>query len=573
MLIGSDFSAAESASNLLLHFTDAGAYTPMRPGGRMEWFGWARLSLALMLCGLTIACSGERGDVPFDAGEPVTGGTAIVAISSDFDAFNPVTNTALVTNEVINFLLFTPLIHFDEQLQPVPAFAESWELDENGVTFHLRRDLHWHDGVPVSADDVLFTFELAKNPETASLLESAYLNMVDAAEVIDPHTIRFSFAAPHSQPMQAFWWPAMPRHLLGEVPPAQLARAPFNRNPVGNGPFRFMQWQAGQQVAFGANEEYPAELGGRPNLDRIVFRIVPEATTRLTEVLTGAIDVDYSLLPSDAQQVQQQPNVELIHYPAREFLYIGWNNEREPFRDPRVRRAMAMAINRQTIIDALLYGFGELASGMIPPWSPLAPRVDPLPFDPEAARQLLQEAGWVPGTDGIRRRNGQPLRFTLLSSEDRLRQDIAIFVQSQLRQVGVDVQVRALEFQSLLQQHRARDYDAVISGWSLDTFRVDPNPLFSCAQARQPESPNRAGYCDPRADALIAQGLREPDDARAREIWEEFTRLVQHDQPITFLVWPEQMAAIAERLQNVTMDVRGKLVSAPHWWIPASRQR
>jgi peptide/nickel transport system substrate-binding protein len=531
-----------------------------------------RAFAALGLLPLFSGCNGDRPGIG-PIGDPEAGGTGVVAVTSDFQAFNPVTNTALVTMEVINFMLFTPLVQFDRNLEPEPALAESWEMDEQGVTFRLRSDLRWHDGQPVTADDVQFTFELAKNPETASLLESAYLTMIREARVLDPQTIRFEFVAPHSDPMQAFWWAPLPRHLVGDVAPAQLAQAPFNRQPVGNGPFRFVSWDAGQQATFAANEDYPQGLGGRPYLDRIVFRVVPEATTRLTEILTGAIDVNYSLLPDEAQQVQAQRGVELINYPGREFLYVGWNNEREPFRDPRVRQALTMGIDRQGLIDALMFGFAEPAAGMIASWSPADPGLDPMPYDPDGARQLLQQAGWTPGADGIMRREGQPLRFTLLSSEDRLRQDLTVVIQQQLRQIGVDVQVRAVEFQTLLQQHREREYEAVIAGWSLDNFRVDPSPLFSCAEAQRIGSPNRAGYCNPDADRMIEAGLRETNESRAQEIWGEFSRILQRDQPITFLAWPEQLSAVHARLQGVEMDVRGKLLTAPQWWIPAGQRR
>ena len=520
---------------------------------------------------LLSACGGGA-DAPLVVGEPEAGGTAVLAVTSDFQAFNPVTNTALVTAEVLNFMLFTPLVQFDENLEAVPALAESWELEDDGVTFRLRDDMFWHDGQLVTAEDVRFTFELARNPEAASLLASAYLTMVESATVLDPHTIRFDFTFPHSQPMQAFWWPPVPQHLLGETPPAQLPQAPFNRQPVGNGPFRFVTWDAGQQVVLEANDEYPAELGGRPLLDRIVFRVVPEATTRLTEILTGAIDVNYTLLPDEAQQVEGQRGVELISFAGREFLYVGWNGEREPFADPRVRRALTMAIDRPAIIDALTFGYGTVAAGMIPPWSPVYPELDPLPYDPEGARALLQEAGWTPGSDGVMQRDGQPLRFTLIASEDRLRQDIAVVVQNHLDNIGVAAEVRAVEFQTLLQQHRGRDYDAVVSGWSLDTFRADPNPLFSCEEARTPQSPNRAGYCDEEVDRLIEAGLRETNQARAAEIWGEFGRILQRDQPITFLLWSEQLAAVNERLQGVEMDVRGKLHSVQRWWIPTEQR-
>ncbi len=529
------------------------------------------LLLLLAAAALLPACSGGA-DAPLVVGDPEPGGTAVIAVTSDFQAFNPITNTALVTAEVLNFMLFTPLVQFDENLEAVPALAESWELEEGGVTFRLRDDIFWHDGQPVTAEDVRFTFELARNPEAASLLGSAYLTMIEAATVLDPHTIRFDFTFPHSQPMQAFWWPPVPQHILGNTAAGQLAQAPFNRQPVGNGPFRFVTWDVGQQVVLEANEQYPAELGGRPLLDRVVFRIVPEATTRLTEILTGAIDVNYTLLPDEAQQVEGQRGVELLSFAGREFLYVGWNNEREPFVDARVRRALTLGIDRQGIIDALTFGFGTPAAGMVPPWSPVSPDLEPLPHDPEAARQLLQEAGWTPGSDGVMQRDGQALRFTLLASEDRLRQDIAVVIQEQLRGIGAAVEVRAVEFQTLLQEHRSRQYEAVVSGWSLDTFRADPTPLFSCEEARTPESPNRAGYCNEEADRLITAGLQETDEARATEIWGEFGRILQRDQPITFLLWQDQLAAVNERLQGVEMDVRGKLQSVQRWWIPAGQR-
>lgn len=531
-----------------------------------------RRALALLALATAVACSGGDAGGPVEIGDPVPGGTAIVAVSSDFQTFNPVTNTALITGEVINFMLFTPLVQFDENLEPVPALAQSWELDDEGVTFTLRDDVLWHDGQPVTADDVLFTFELARAPESASLLESAYLTMIDSARVIDPRTVRFDFLAPHSQPMQAFWWAPLPRHLLANVPPAQLVQAPFNRQPVGSGPFRFVSWNAGEQVVLEANEAYPEGLGGRPLVDRVVFRVVPESTTRLTEILTGSIDVDYILLPEEAQQIEAQNRARLVSYPGREFLYVGWNNEREPFTDARVRRALAMGIDRQALIDAMMFGYAQPAEGMIPPWSPVHPEIDPLPHDPSAARALLQEAGWTPGADGVMVRDGRRLAFTLLTSEDRLRQDLGVVIQSQLRQIGAAVEVRSIEFQTLLQQHRSRDYDAVLSSWVLDSFRVDPNPLFSCEEARRSGSANRAGYCNPDADRLALAGLMEADDARAREIWGEFSRILQRDQPITFLSWPDQLAAIGERIQGVEMDVRGKLLTAQRWWIPESRQ-
>ncbi len=533
-------------------------------------------SVLWILCLLLLAaCGGDAPGAGEVVGDPTPGGMAVVGIPRDFEGFNPVTTTAFTSLEVINFALFTPLVRHDENLNIVPHLAESWELTDNGVTFRLRDDVRWHDGQPVTAEDVKFTFDLAKNPESASLLEAAFLTMIESATVIDPRTIRFDFVAPHSQPLEAFVWPPLPRHRLQDVAPAELGQAPFNREPVGSGPYRFVSWDAGQRLTLEANPDFPQALGGRPYLDRVVFRIVPESTTRLTELLTGAIDVNYSVLPDEAQQIQNQRGVELRHYPGRRFTYLGWNNEREPFRDPRVRRALAMAIDRQQMVDALLFGYGEPAAGMIPPWSPLYAGIDPLPYDPEGARRLLAEAGWADANgDGIVERAGQPLRFNLMvNTANRLYQDVATVLQQQFRQIGVDMQIRAVEFQTQLRQHRARDYEAVISNWVLDNFKVDPSPLISCAEARREGSANRAGYCNPQADQLIQAGLRETDEGQARETWSQLSQILQQDQPITFLFWDEELTGVGPRIQGVDTDVRGDLVNIARWWMPEDRRR
>ena len=541
-----------------------------------------RAAALVLAASLAAACGGGgdqgqgKGRGAEDQGTPVQGGTATFGVLGDFQAFNPVTNTHLTSDDVGKYMLFTPLVQYDEKLNVRPHLAERWEMSDSAVTFHLRRDVRWHDGRPVTAEDVKFTFDLAKDPATASLLGSAFVALVEEATVVDSFTVRFRFSAPHAQALEDFWWAPLPKHLLENVPAAQLAQAPYNSQPVGSGPFRFVEWRRGQSLTLQANPDFPQGLGGRPHLDRVVFRVIPEATTLVTELLNGSADViAYTLLPDQAVQVQQQQGVELKHFAGREFTYLGWNNEREPFRDARVRRALAMAINRPQIIEGLLHGFGTPAEGMIPPWSPLYTEGAGLPYDPNGAKQLLAQAGWADANgDGVLDKGGRPLRFTLLTNtENRLRQDVAAVVQQQLKAVGADVQLRTIEFQTMLQQHKAREYDAVISGWVLDNFKVDPTPLFSCAEARKPRSANRAGYCSPQADALIQRGLTTTDAAAARQTWAEFSRLLQQDQPVTFLFWLEDLAGVGPRVRGVEMDARGKLESVARWWVPADRRR
>jgi peptide/nickel transport system substrate-binding protein len=240
-----------------------------------------------------------------------------------------------------------------------------------------------------------------------------------------------------------------------------------------------------------------------------------------------------------------------------------------------VRRAMGMAIDRASIIQGLMHGFAVPATGMIPAWSPMSSEVAALPFDPAKAKQELAQAGWRDTNgDGIVEKNGKPLRFVLtVNTANRTHQDMAQVLQQELKAIGAQVEVQAQEFQTMLRRYKARDYDAVIANWSLDTFKVDPTPLFSCAQSRVANSSNRTGYCNPQADRLMEQGLRETDAARAKQVWQQYSQLLQQDQPVTFLFWSEDMAGLGPRLQGAQMDARSKLANVKDWWIPADRRR
>lgn len=522
----------------------------------------ARRGAAAVLL-LAAGCGGDGGG----AGD---GGTAIVGMRSDFSGFNSITNVSQYTDEVIKYGLFTPLVQYDDDLDVRPWLAASWELEgDTAVVFALREDVLWHDGTPVTAEDVAFTFELAKDSATASLLGQAYLSQVASVEVLGPHRVRFSFSGPHAQALEDFWWAPMPRHLLAEVPPGELRNAPFNRRPVGSGPYRFAEWRANERLVLERNPDFPEGLGGPPALARVVFRIVPEPATLLTELITGGVHLDIPVEPQQVREIEASPQAELLSYPGRTVYFIAWNTRREPFTQGAVRRALTLAVNRQEIIDALLFGHGTPATSPIPPWSPLNPGVEPLPHDPEAAARLLEEAGWVDRDgDGIRENDqGVPLRFTLLSSDAALNRAVVEVVQEQLRSVGADAALRVMEFQTMLSSFRGRDYDAAFANWVLDNFQVAtaPDALFHSRWAAEEGSANRTSFADPVADSLLDRGRAATDPAEAREVWRSFTELLQREQPVTFMFWLDELAGVREDVGGVTMDARGELQGMASW--------
>lgn len=521
--------------------------------------------LPIILCSLVAACGGDGG-TESGAG----GGTVVVGMRSDFGSFNPVTSSGQYDLELMNYALFTPLVQYDDDLNVAPYLAESWELQgDTGVTFSLRRDVRWHDGQPVTARDVEFTFNLAKNPESASLIGTAFLGEVASAQVIDDYTIAFRFARPHAQALEDFWWPPLPRHLLENVAVAELRNAPYNRQPVGSGPFRFGEWRANEQLLLVRNDEFPEALGGPPAAERVVFRVIPEASTMLTELITGSLHVDIPLVPDQVRQVRDNADTELHSFPGRTVYYLGWNNARPPFDDASVRRAMAFAINRQEIVDALLYGEGQIATSTIPPWHRLYPGVDPVPHDPAQAQQILEQAGWQDRNgDGVRENaQGQPLAFTILSSDDPLRRSVVEVLQNQLRQVGANAEIRVMEFQTMLQSHRQRDFDAVLTNWVLDNFQIAsaPTSLFHSREAATELSANRSTVRIPALDAALERGATATDEADQRAAWTELTEIIQQEQPVTFMFWLNELAASRAGMSGVEMDPRGELRTIARW--------
>lgn len=522
----------------------------------------------IALCAfLVTACGGsDSGNAGGGGGE---GGTVTVGMRADFQPINAVTAGDQYTVELINYALFTPLVQYDEKLGVRPYLAEKWTMTANDITFNLRRDVKWHDGKPVTAEDVKFTFDLAKDPAAGSLIGSAYLPMVKTAEVVDSYTVKFTFTGPHAQALEDFWWAPMPKHLLQNVTAADLRNAPFNRQPVGSGPFKFAQWEANQRLVLERNPNFPEALGGPPNLERVVFRIIPEPSTMLTELTTGGVQVDVPLPPDQVKQIKDNDAIKTFAFPGKTVYYIGWNNKRPPFNSPNVRRALGMAVNRQEIIDALLFGQGTPASSTVPPWHPLFPKDAPAPtFDVAAAGQLLDQEGWKDTNgDGIRDKGGKPLRFTLMSSDNALNRSVVEVLQSQFKKIGVDAQIRVLEFQTLLAQHKSRDFDAVFTSWVLDNFQMASAPaaLFHSRLAATEQSTNRSAVNIPELDRLIDQASATPDDNQARTIWRSMTEVLQREQPVTFIYWLNETAAARSTVGNVVMDQRGELVNIAEW--------
>lgn len=508
------------------------------------------------------------------------GGTVVVGgIGEIADGMNALVSTDYSASQHQSFMHLMSLVQYDENLEPVPYLAESWEFSDDGteLTFQLRDDVRWHDGEITDAYDVEFTYLRATDPATgfpnASFWEH-YEPGQAGVEVVDSFTVRFQLR-PHVQPLDPWRSTAiMPEHLLGDVPAAELRQHPFGtRCPVGNGPFVFADHRQNESWSFVANPWFPEGLGGRPYLDRYVYRVIPEQTTLLSDLLTEGVDVYIGVRPDQVRRVEAAEHLDLINFTSRQYTYAGWNSRIPELSDRRVRRALTQGTNRREILDAVLRGYGEVANSSVPPfhWAYTEEFADDLPYDAERAKQLLDEAGWIDRDgDGIRENeDGLPLEIVLkYNTGNQSRQDIAEIMQAQLRDIGVRIVPQSVEWTTLLSQlidTENRPFEGVILAWVTE-FRLDDTDLFH-SDAADAEY-GFVGTRVPEIDQLLDTLPLITDREEARPLWHRYQELIVQHQPYTFFYYPDRLTGVNRRLRDVHMDVRGDWVNIAEWWIP-----
>lgn len=524
-----------------------------------------RTGRALVVC-LLLAATG-CGD---GADRPRRGGTVVIGAGSDLDHANPLVTGEKWTAEILRFALMVPLVRYGPELDYEPALAESWEMTgDTGVVFHLRRDVRWHDGAPTTAEDVLFTFERATDPETG-FPNASYFGAWTAGEVVDSYTVRFTFRR-QAEPLAGWpFTPIVPAHLLDTVPAALMRQAAFNRHPVGNGPFRFVSHRTNDRWVFEANPDFPEGLGGPPLIDRLVWRVIPDNTAQIAELQAGEADLILQPRPERAIELAAREEFELAVQPSRQFAFIAWNGQRPPLDDPRVRRALALAVDREAILERFRQGYGQLATGPIMPfhWS-YDDELEPLPHDPDAARALLADAGIRDADDDgpLELPSGQPFAIELkLPAGSDYYRDFAEAVRADLAAVGVDVRTRPTEMNTLVADVTSpeRRFDAVLLGWSGD-FRLEVRDLFHSEAVGGPYQ--FASYANPEVDSLIDRAAAEPDRDIATPLWRRVQEILLHDQPWTVIFYQTDAYLMRDRLQGVEMDIRGALRTLPEWWV------
>lgn len=546
-----------------------------------------RPSLLAALVLLT-ACRGSdtgRSPAGTTGGTGDTGGTMVVATPNDAGTLLP-QFVATLTDRLVTDLLYDRLAEIGDDLQTVgdrgftPQLAERWEWapDSLSIAFHINPHARWHDGQPVRASDVRYSVALLKDPVLGSPVAPSVLN-IDSASVRDSLTavIWFAKRTPEQFYDATYQVLIVPEHVLANTPAAQLKTAEVGRRGIGSGRFRLVRWQPGQRL------ELVADTGnyrGRPRLDRVILAISPDFAGAATRFFSGDADMFEQLRPEQVAQVARDTARRAVAYGTLGYAFALMNN-RAPgsavphpvFGDRMVRRALTMAVDRRALLRNVWDTLGRLAYGPFPRSLAVADTTIPqLPYDTARARALLDSAGWRPGPDGIRMKNGRRLAFGITTpSSSAVRHQYATLLQESFRRVGADATLDEADFGAVMQKVTTSRFDMTIMVYNTDPSLTGFRQSWSTAAIGAGGS-NFGAYSNRVADAYLDSATTTFDPAREKSYARHFFETLVEDAPAIWLYDPALYAGLQRRIHPAPMRADGWWAHLAEWWIPAAQR-
>ncbi|MBI4563988.1 MAG: hypothetical protein HY716_04755 [Planctomycetes bacterium] len=509
--------------------------------------------------------------------KPERGDTAVLALLGDIDSFNPFVSSSADAAE-IHDLIFPRLMTEQPNyyLHPPsfePQIAESWTFGDDGRSIRFKlRECSWSDGRAITSEDVRFSWQAAKHPDVA-WVSASIVDFITDIEIHDPRefTVRYAESYPY-QLMDINDVQVLPKHAFGQVPfeKWQTHGRWEEQAKVCGGPWQLQSYTPNQEVTLVRNPKYWED--GKPYLEKAIFRVLGDMRTQINTLLAKDLDAMRGVTPQEARRVLNAGHLNLFTYVSRAYGYAGWNCKEWPFDDARVRRAMTLAIDRENIVESIFYGYAQVAGPAIisSMWASHK-KIRPLPYDPEQARKLLEEAGWTKGADDIYEKDGKPLRFTMITNAGNdVRRQMCEYIQSDLKKIGVAMDIRLIDFNQMSTQLKKHQFQAYVGGWFVAT-KVDNKPIWhsTAAEGRF----NYVNYADPRVDEIIDTARVMSDFQKAKPLWDEFQEILDRDQPYTMLYEPRGLVAVDARFVNVNVTSLRYTDNLHEWWVPKEKQR
>ena len=534
--------------------------------------------LSALLASMLVSCGEQKNQAAlnFNQSYPAeSGGTLVDALSGE-----PSGLIAMIAGEssasAIASNIFNSLLKYDKNLELTGELAQSWEVsaDQKSITFHLKPNLKWADGQPLTSADVLFTWQTVTDDHTRSPYGADY-KLVKKTETPDPNTFKVTYAQPYAPALDS--WSGLhilPKHLLQGQ---DINNTAFARHPVGSHYYQLDQWKKGESISLKRN---PNATQGQAKIDRLVSRIIPDRAAQFLELMADNID---SMSLNSIQYARIFPSrpdltAKIAQYKelGNSYTYLGFNLKRKPFDDVRVRQAINYAIDKQEIIDGVLLGLGLPVASPYKPgtrWS--NPKLQPYPYDPQKAIALLKEAGFEDHDhDGILDKDGKPLSFEILTNQNKEREMSAVLVQRRLKEIGIDVKIRVVEWATFISRFiKTGDFNVVLLGWGLGLEPDQFNIWHSSQQA--PGQFNFIGYHNPKVDKLLEAGRLELNPDKRMKIYHQFAEILLQDSPVVYLFAGYGLPAIHKRVKGIDDPAppAGIAHNAYDWYIPQALRR
>ncbi|MCB0727980.1 MAG: hypothetical protein KDD00_10980 [Ignavibacteriae bacterium] len=554
---------------------------------------------------------------PADTQNAVKGDWIIKQIMSDAEKINPIVTNDATASSIITYI-FENLLEIDRVTYELkPLIAKSMpEISEDHLTytFDMKENVTFSDGAPLTGEDIIFTVKVIKNPFTDAQALRNYFNDVKSVELVDgnKYKVKFTMAKPYFRAIYSLGdLEIIPSHLLdldgmnkkftwADLEDAQktfdakkypemsrfadfinsqeVARDP--KYVVGSGPYVLDKWITGQSVTLKRNENYwnKSELPNYP--EKIIFKTIKDQNAAVVAAKNKEIDEMQVYQPVDFVENVKNPedyNLKKALVIEPSYNYIAWNNSSQLFSDKRVRWAMGYAINREDIIDKIVYGMGTpIQSHVFLKSKYLNADLPDIPYDINKAKQLLAEAGWKDTDgDGIidKEIDGKKVdfKFTFTNNTNPKRKKVILILIEQLRQIGIEASIQEYEWSVFLDKIKKHDYDACFAGWQLSVTPDDPFQIFHSSQSVG-EGSNYFSYNNPESDKLLEENRITFDDEKRKEILDKWQRLVYDDQPVTFL-WSEPVRYLySDRYNNARWYAYPDSPLLNEWWVPSSRQ-
>jgi peptide/nickel transport system substrate-binding protein len=514
------------------------------------------------------------GDKPRerDFGQPAYGDIMVRGDIGDASNLIPLLASDSPSHNIAG-LVYNGLVKYDKDMKIIGDLAKSWDISAGGlvITFHLRKSVKWHDGQPFTAADVLFTYQVTVDPKTPTAYAGDFLK-VKKAEVLDAYTFRVTYDKPFAPALISWGNAILPRHLLFGK---DITKSPLSRHPIGTGPYKFKEWIAGQKIVLVSNMDY---FEGRPYIDGFITRIIPDTATMFLELRAQGISMmDLTPLQYTRQTENNlfKENFHKYRYLGFKYVYLGYNLKNPLFTDKRVRQAISYAINKEEIISGVLLGLGKPATGPYKPetWA-YNGNVKIYNYNPQKARLLLGEAGWKDTKgNGILEKDGKPFVFEIVTNQGNdTRQKCAEIIQRQLKEIGITVKIRILEWAAFVNDFiTKRRFDAVILGWSIS---LDPDAYDVWHSSKTaPEELNFMSYNNPAADEMLEKGRSTFNQSQRKKYYDRFQEILAEDQPYTFLYVPEELIIISSRFRGIVPAPSGLDYNFIKWYVPKGEQK